>query len=542
MRTTKIGVQSPSIEVENCVSPGKLIFDSGIGEFLEKAGIFLFPWQRYILDKWLRRGVDGWDFSSIGLSVPRRNGKSEIVIAFILVKTCLFDEKTCYTSYHKQSMTSIFNRLRELIGAEDSCGLFLRSFFDVPNKKGQYYFGPGILTGAGFEAIVSKKGARCDFLTRAGGAGRGSGFDNLIFDEAQELTADQLQALLPTADSSSPQVMYIGTPETIQSESRIFSNLRESIIDHVSSSSYWAEWSVSKMTNKTNRAMWYKTNPSLGLKSIGGRGGMTEKTIEKNLGMNDESFSTEILGYWSRKAVGGLFDVATWDALERDEPEPTTTEKIALGIKFDINGESFSVCIASADNDRNTFVQLLCSGSTTGPVSDNVQDGYGPSVYVDWKDWFSQVLIPIIKSKKCVSVIIDGIANVSEVKVLLSSYRLWDVNKASSKQGKIQIAKTSDQVFASSLFVNSVHNEEVSHDGDLEVQRLIIDAGKRTIRSIPGGYGFQSNSGNLTMSILECIALAFYGVSLNAIKKQPLNTTIKTKKPDWVFSTQSALY
>ena len=65
----------------------------------------------------------------------------------------------------------------------------------------------------GQEAIVLKNGGSVEFVARTKGSGRGYSVDVLVIDEAQELTEDQLAAMLPTISASSnPQILYTGTP------------------------------------------------------------------------------------------------------------------------------------------------------------------------------------------------------------------------------------------------------------------------------------------------------------------------------------------
>jgi hypothetical protein len=514
-----IGKQTPTLQKSIGADYKLSIYDDVIDEFLQKCGIFLFPWQRKQLDEWLSMGEEGWYYATLALSVGRRNGKSELIAAYILVKTLLYNENTCYTSYHNTSMMSLFGRIKQLINANNKHGRFLRTFFDLPFKKGAGWAGPGILTGKGGETIEAKAGGKCVFMTRAGGAGRGSGFDNLIFDEAQELDAGDIEVLVPTLDSNAPQTIYAGTPESIISNNVIFGKLRDDILAGVHQNAFWAEWAVDKIEKKTNKAAWYRTNPSLGLISAG-RGGLSEKTIQAKFVMSDEQFAVEILGYWKKQSANSLIDINTWKFLEAEEPEDTKTEKTALGIRFSLDGQSYSVSLASQDLDRKTFVEVLSDGSTDGPVRDIIGIDGEPSQYVNWEDYFEQVIIPIIKSKKCVSVMIDAHkSSAASLQILFAQNRLWDANKYQSKQGKISFARVGDVVAANSFFVDSVKKEEVVHPLDEVLDRAVQDACRREIRGATQGFGFASNSGAVDMSILESCVLAFYSVSISSIRK-----------------------
>lgn len=524
-----IGRQTPTYEVRNSEYEGYSIYDEVIDNFLSLCGLFLFEWQKKILDKWLTKDADGWLYAVIALSVPRRNGKSEIIVAYILVKTILYNEKTAYTSYHNSSMMAVFKRIRSLINAPNKYGKFLRSFFSLPFKKDNVYSGPGILTGKGGETIQTKEGGMCVFMTRGGGAGRGEGFDNLIFDEAQELDAKDVEVLVPTADSANLQIIYAGTPESIISNNIVFGNLREDIIRGDYDNSIWSEWAVSKIERKYNKRAWYTANPSLGLISTA-RGGLSEKTIQAKFVLSDEQFAVEILGYWKKQGADAIIDISTWEYLEAEEPEPTTSEKIAIGIRFSLDGNSYSISVASQDDNRKTFVEILSDGKTEGPVRDLVGIAGEPVQYENWEHYIEAVVIPIIKSKKCVSVLVDGKPHIAELQILLAKNRLWDTSKQSTKQGKISFARTQDIVAANSFFVDAVKKEEIEHSKDEILDRAVQDAGRREIRGSTGGFGFLSNSGAVEMSILESIVLAFYAVSIGHIRKAKRDSPVQTDR------------
>ena len=67
----------------------------------------------------------------------------------------------------------------------------------------------------GQEAIVLSNGGSCEFIARSKGSGRGFTVDVLVCDEAQDLTDEELAALLPTISAAplgNPQVIFTGTP------------------------------------------------------------------------------------------------------------------------------------------------------------------------------------------------------------------------------------------------------------------------------------------------------------------------------------------
>src|SRR5699024_1698777 len=126
----------------------------------------------------------------------------------------------------------------------------------------------------GQEAIVLTNGASIEFVARSRGSGRGYTVDDLFCDEAQEMTDEQLEALLPTiaaAPSGDPQIIFLGTPPGPNSPGEVFARVRADAVSGKSQRLAWDEWSIpddlsvaDAMENWREHA--FETNPALGMR------------------------------------------------------------------------------------------------------------------------------------------------------------------------------------------------------------------------------------------------------------------------------------
>lgn len=152
-------------------------------------------WQADLLKNILAKNKQGlWVHTKYGYSVPRRNGKNEVVAAREMygLKT---GEKILHTAHRTTTSHAAWERL---------CALLDKAKIEYTS-----------LRASGRECVELAGGGRADFRTRSTKGGLGEGFDLLIIDEAQEYTTDQESALkYVVTDSKNPQTIFCGTPPT----------------------------------------------------------------------------------------------------------------------------------------------------------------------------------------------------------------------------------------------------------------------------------------------------------------------------------------
>jgi phage terminase large subunit-like protein len=169
----------------------------------EALGVPLDSWQEDVLRASLGERRDGmWTARQVGLSAPRQNGKSQLIVARFIAGALLFGERKIIVSAHQQDTArETFSKFLEIL--DDSPALQKRI---KPN---------GIMQALNRESITFTNGAKVQFKARSGAGGRGFSCDCLLLDEAQILSQRVWVAINSTMSARpNPQVWLLGTPPT----------------------------------------------------------------------------------------------------------------------------------------------------------------------------------------------------------------------------------------------------------------------------------------------------------------------------------------
>ena len=158
-------------------------------------------WQELLICDLLAVNEDGlWTHTKGGYSVPRRNGKNEVV-AIRELYGLENGERILHTAHRTTTSSSASKRLASIL---DGIG-----YVQVARpKQGETYekaYTYSKQFGLERIALLDEGGGSCDFRTRSSKGGLGEGFDLLVIDEAQEYTDDQESALkYVVSDSKNP--------------------------------------------------------------------------------------------------------------------------------------------------------------------------------------------------------------------------------------------------------------------------------------------------------------------------------------------------
>ena len=247
-------------------------------ELYNKTGRTAQEWQELMVYDIMALNDDElWLHQKFGYSVPRRNGKSEILI-MVAMWGLLNGLRVLYTAHRTTTSHSAWEKIGRALS---KTGL---------REKEDYK----TLAQFGLERIemLDDSDACICFRTRSSKGGLGEGFDILIIDEAQEYTDDQDTALkYVVTDSKNPMTLYCGTPPTVVSAGTVFQKYRDDVIKGKKEDAGWAEWSVDTMTDQNDVDAWYQTNPSLG--TI-----FTERNVRSEIGSDEIDFNIQRLGLW----------------------------------------------------------------------------------------------------------------------------------------------------------------------------------------------------------------------------------------------------
>ena len=316
-------------------------------EFAAGYGLNADPWQEAVVRAWLRKDKhDLWCASTWGISAPRQNGKNgglEIVELYGMVALGL---KFLHTSHLLPSARKAFKRLQHFFGnkVDDPQAKFpeLNALVkEIRKTNGQ-------------EMIELHNGGLIELGARTSGAGRGSSFDILVVDEAQEYEEDEQEALEATVSASpsgDPVIIYMGTPPANLSErGEPFVRVRNAAVSGEDKRSAWVEHSadgdVDAMDEAdlraftANRKNWAEANPALG-------GRIKERTVEgEHFRFSPRSFARERLNMWPRpKRNSAAIPADAWAALKL-EVVPEDWPLVALGL--DMNPERTKVTVGVA--------------------------------------------------------------------------------------------------------------------------------------------------------------------------------------------------
>lgn len=459
------GNQTPRLRVE----PERTGTDgAGAAMLMEEYGMPLDDWQKLVLDAWL--GYDEnrvYTMTNGGLMCPRQNGKNVALEAREFYGLVINGEKILHTAHQVRTSKRSFRRLVAMF--EDKTKPEIQALV----KRIRYTNGE--------EAIELTNGGVIEFSARSRQAARGfDGISLVVFDEAQELTDDQLDAINPTLSASQTgtrQLIYTGTPPYPGAPATVFSRRREHSLTKPGPHDAWHEWSVESASldkiDIEDKRLWYQTNPALGIR-------LTEEFTETELAtQSKDGFCRERLGWWAPRADRQIYAIPkdAWNKCKSPELKPEG--RTAYGIKFSPDGSEVCLCGAVLPENGPARISLLEQKNT----------GAGTQ-------WLADFLNERYKKASCV--VIDGKNNADLlVEKIADTWR---------QKGSIIRPKYREIIAAADTLREAIMTEQLTW---YEKQESLHDSAVTSIRrKIGGGYGIGGeNSGPI-----EAASLALWGV------------------------------
>lgn len=451
----RIGRQEPTIHF---ALPYSETSGQDAVDIYELTGGTVFDWQKIIVNDILAKNEDGlWTHTRFGYSVPRQNGKGEILIIRELYGLAT-GEKIIHTAHLTSTSHKAWERL---CGILDRLGISYRSI----KAKGQ-------------ELIELTAGGRVEFRTRTATGGLGESYDLLIVDEAQEYKTDHESALKYVISASgNPQTIMCGTPPTPVSSGTVFKNYRSDVLQGGLEDAGWAEWSVSEMSDVNNRELWYDTNPSLGMK-------LTERTLSAETGKDaakQVDFNIQRLGLWIRHNLQSVILKTDWEKLLVDKL-PELREQMAVGIKFNKDGISMAMSIAVRTTEGRIFFEVIDCRM--------VRDGY---------DWIVRFLSRANNNIR--KIIIDGAGPQKILDDILKQERI-----------KHRLLPTTGQIIkANATFERDLFDGKLCRMEQPSLTYVATNCEKRNIGT-QGGFGYQSMKDSADIALLDSVILAVWGI------------------------------
>lgn len=437
-------------------------------EMFEAYGRRYYDSQKYEMDLFFARDDDGaFAAKSIGITKPRQNGKSFAVRDYATWMAAVEGKGVLYSAHHGRTVRKMFKEICDFVNSHDD----FRDEVDYIYKAG------------GYEGIYFVGGACIEFQTRTNSGGRGGTYQVVIFDEAQELTSAQQDAILPTVSAageiaegeSDPQKIYIGTVPGPGCQGTVFREMHDRAHDGTSTT-WWLEWGATGETlsdvDIDDVDLWYACNPAMGRR-------MSEETVrDEHDTMSRDGFARERLGWWcsSSELVDTVISAADWAACKVDNP--TQDGDVVYAVKF--SGDGNVGTLAACYKQEVPFVYVIDSRSMNG--------GLG---------WFVDYLAQ--RHGKAAQIVIDGQSNAQALNDKLLERGV--------PANVIVRPSTADAIASYSALVNAVKERQVCHYGQPALDDSATKCAKRRIGT-HGGFGFASTD-EADATLIESCALAY---------------------------------
>lgn len=424
-------------------------------ELYESTGRKARPWQKSLVRDIM--AVSGkkeqWKHTRFGYSVPRQNGKNEVV-AIRELWGLKNGEKMLHTAHRTTTSHAAWERLLDLA---EKAGLMVVSSYKAYGK----------------EHIIVNGGGRIEFRTRTSTGGLGETYDLLVIDEAQEYKTDQESTLKYIISASeNPQIIMLGTPPTPISAGTVFMKYRQDVLAGKRKNSGWAEWSVDRDTNPWEKDAWYDTNPSLGY-------GLSERNVADEVNDDRNDFNIQRLGRWIQYNQKSAITEEEWKQL-REPALPVLKGRMYVGIKYAKDTPSVSLSIAVRTEDDRIFTETVdCR---------NTRSGNG---------WIIDFLRRAAGTvKRCV---VDG----------AGGQQLLADDMKDARLPKPYMPTVKDIIAANAFFEAQLFAGKLCHMGQPALAQAVTNCEHRTIGS-NGGYGFRSILDGVDISLMDSMILAVW--------------------------------
>jgi phage terminase large subunit-like protein len=311
-------------------------------ELYEACGQRLDPWQERCLSIGCGERHDGeWAAFEVGVICQRQNGKGGVIEAVCLASLYVWGNRvTIYSAHRGDTARATFRRVRALIENTPDLARRTRPIHDSD------------------EVITLVGGARLEFRTRSGSGGRGLTCDLLILDEALELDADQIAAIVPTMIARpGAQVWYFSTVPASADQHLVSVRARVKAGD---AELAWAEWGAEEGDSSEDPQALRAANPALGYRIT------MEKLASLRKILGEVNFRAECMGIWPKAGKGLGLDARVWAALADVGSHRAAGAELVLCWDWSPLRDYASIGMWSTREDEREHVQLVDYRPDTG--------------------------------------------------------------------------------------------------------------------------------------------------------------------------------
>ena len=377
-------------------------------------------------------------------------------------------EKFLHTAHEVKTARKAFKRLQHFFGtkAEDPGAKYpeLNALVeDVRNVNGQ-------------EAIFLKNGGSVEIVARSKNSARGFTVDVLVMDEAQEMSDDDLEALMPTTSSAplgNPQWIFTGTPPGPNANGEVFTRVRAEALAGGAVRLAWHEWSAERGADLDDRATWRAVNPAL----INGRL-QFDVIVGERARFSAGGFARERLGVWDE--IGHSAIVPSWSDLKAGSPPPASEPPTALAVDMS-HDRTISIAAAWRDGDC-THVELVA-----------VNDVRDTLAAVEWVAERAGRTIPVT---------IDGMSPAAALVPALRARRV-----------KVNVTSATDMGKACGAFADAASEARLTHAEQPQLDKAMAGATRRDIGTA-GAWGLDRRNPESNIAPAVSAVLAHFGASI----------------------------
>lgn len=439
-------------------------------------------WQELVLQSAMGERSDGtWAAKRVGVTVPRQNGKSQLLVARALAGVLLFEERKIVISAHQQDTArESFTKMLEILEADGNGWLMDRVKGDLPRKS-------GIMNAINREQIKFKNGAVIQFKARSGAGARGFSSDCLMLDEAQILTQRSWVSVNSTMSAMpNPQVWLLGTAPTPEDDGEVFESIRLAALEQRSTTSAWVEWGADPADDPADEYTRWKANPAWNAR-------INHEVVQGEFETYPaQRFALDRLGIWlSEMQYSGAISGQAWaDSGVSEKPDGSPS----FGVAFSMDGKRVSLAGCVLRDDDTGHVELIDAGDGRG----------GLDALADWFCEKDSAGVP--RWRRSSGIVVSGAAGAGVLKTMLVKRRV--------PERRIRVANTPQYLQACVMFDDAIREKKVTHlasegQAALDASVGVIDKDKR------GGWAAHGDGDETPV---EAVSLALWGARTSSRK------------------------
>lgn len=478
-----VGAQTPRIRRARS---GPFSHGPDACEFAQGYGLEADPWQAQLVGDWLTEDSYGlWVHGRGGVSVARQNGKNAALEIFELYLMVALGYAILHTAHEVKTARAAFLRLAG----------FFENARDYPELAAEV---SAIRKTNGQEAIELFNGGSIKFIARSKSSGRGFTADTLVCDEAQELTDEQLEALLPTisaAPHANPLQIYTGTPPGPAIQGEVFRRVRAQGVAGTDPRLAWSEWSIPDDLKARPVIESAKTGDEEALERVLGWVADNNPALGSRLshdvimdelnGMSPDGFARERLGQWSAdsKHGGPAFDMSRWGQLLGDRP---LSAREVVAVEFAWDGSGVAMAGALRPSDGPTFIE-----------------GIEERSMADGTLWASEAILS--RWHELAQIVVHG-RGMAEAFINVLRER------GIRNKTIILVPSLTDVKAAHAMFEDAYRRGDISHAADPSFDEQVQAAVKQPIGR-DGGFGWTAPEGKSVLT-LNAATFAHWGAAI----------------------------